>query len=47
MVKVPNVLSRRLNQIRSNLLEGLGIEVTIIRAELQLAETVAKPIPPI
>jgi hypothetical protein len=47
MVKVPNVLSRRLNQIRSNLLEGLGIEVTIIRAELQLAETEAKPIPPI
>jgi hypothetical protein len=30
MAKVPNVL-RRLNQIRSNLLEGLGIEVTISR----------------
>jgi hypothetical protein len=29
--KSPNVLTRRLNQIRSNLLEGLGIEVTISR----------------
>jgi hypothetical protein len=29
--KSPNALSRRLNQIRSNLLEGLGIEVTINR----------------
>jgi hypothetical protein len=29
--KSPNVLSRRLNQIRSNLLEGLGIEVMISR----------------
>ena len=29
--KSPNVLSRRLNQIRSNLLEGLGIEVAIGR----------------
>jgi hypothetical protein len=29
--KSPSVLSRRLNQIRSNLLEGLGIEVTISR----------------
>jgi hypothetical protein len=29
--KSPNSLSRRLNQIRSNLLEGLGIEVTIKR----------------
>jgi hypothetical protein len=29
--KSPNVLSRRLNQIRSNLLEGLGIEVIISR----------------
>jgi hypothetical protein len=29
--KSPNALSRRLNQIRSNLLEGLGIEVTISR----------------
>jgi hypothetical protein len=29
--KSPNALSRRLNQIRSNLLEGLGIEVIISR----------------
>ncbi|MFL6392454.1 MAG: hypothetical protein ACJ71E_10470, partial [Nitrososphaeraceae archaeon] len=29
--KSPNALSRRLNQIRSNLLEGLGIEVIIKR----------------
>jgi hypothetical protein len=29
--KSPSALSRRLNQIRSNLLEGLGIEVTISR----------------
>jgi len=29
--KSPNALSRRLNQIRSNLLEGLGIKVTISR----------------
>jgi hypothetical protein len=29
--KSPNVLTRRLNQIRSNLLEGLGIEVIISR----------------
>ena len=29
--KSPNALSRRLNQIRSNLLEGLEIEVTIKR----------------
>jgi hypothetical protein len=29
--KSPNALSRRLNQIRSNLLEGLGVEVTISR----------------
>jgi hypothetical protein len=29
--KSPNALSRRLNQIRSNLLEGLEIEVTISR----------------
>lgn len=29
--KCPSALSRRLNQIRSNLLEGLGIEVTISR----------------
>jgi hypothetical protein len=29
--KSPNVLTRRLNQIRSNLLEGLGIEVVIGR----------------
>jgi Bifunctional DNA primase/polymerase, N-terminal len=30
--KSPSALSRRLNQIRSNLLEGLGIQVTISRA---------------
>jgi hypothetical protein len=29
--KAPNVLTRRLNQIKSNLLEGLNIEVTIDR----------------
>jgi hypothetical protein len=29
--KSPNVLTRRLNQIRSNLLEGLGIDVSISR----------------
>jgi hypothetical protein len=29
--KSHNALTRRLNQIRSNLLEGLGIEVTIVR----------------
>jgi hypothetical protein len=29
--KSPSALSRRLNQIRSNLLEGLGIQVTISR----------------
>jgi hypothetical protein len=29
--KSPSALSRKLNQIRSNLLEGLGIEVTISR----------------
>ena len=29
--KSPNALTRRLNQIRSNLLEGLGIEVIISR----------------
>jgi hypothetical protein len=29
--KSPNALSRRLNQIRSNLIEGLGIEVKISR----------------
>jgi len=29
--KTPNYVSRRLNQIRSNLLEGLDIEVTISR----------------
>ncbi|MFL6378716.1 MAG: bifunctional DNA primase/polymerase, partial [Nitrososphaeraceae archaeon] len=37
--KSPSALSRRLNQIRSNLLEGLGIEVTISRQNKNKANT--------
>lgn len=37
--KSPSALSRRLNQIRSNLLEGLGIEVTISRKNKSKANT--------
>jgi hypothetical protein len=37
--KSPSALSRRLNQIRSNLFEGLGIEVTISRKNKSKANT--------
>jgi hypothetical protein len=43
--KSPSALSRRLNQIRSNLLEGLGIEVTINRKTT--VKNKSKVIPPI
>jgi hypothetical protein len=54
--KSPSALSRRLNQIRSNLLEGLGIEVTISRKNKSKANTAyieirkmppMSPIPPV
>jgi hypothetical protein len=54
--KSPSALSRRLKQIRSNLLEGLGIEVTISRKNKSKANTAyiqirkispVSPIPPV